>query len=332
MKKKMGIFIMALVLIISTLFAVGCSNSSNNTASQTKKEKIKIAALKGPTGMGMAKLMEDKENYSITLYDSPDQITSKLINGELDGAAVPSNLASILYNKTKGSIKLVGINTLGVLYIVENGNAVKSIADLKGKTIYSSDKGATPEFILNYILRKNGLEPGKDVIIDYKMNHSDLAAAVAAKKVDLAVLPEPFVTTTKMKDSSLQVPIDLTKEWDKASNGQSKLAMGTIVFRKSFIDKRGKDLDNFLNKYKESVNFVNSKKTEAGKLMEKDGIIPKAKVAEMAIPNSNIVFISAKDGKQILQKFYEVLYESDPKSVGGKIPDENFYYSGTKGN
>ena len=218
------------------------------------------------------------------------------------------------------------------LYIVENGSTVKSIEDLRGKTIYSSDKGATPEFILNYILRKNGLEPGKDVIVDYKMNHSDLAAAVASKKVNLAVLPEPFVTTTKMKDSSLQVPINLTKEWDKASNGQSKLAMGTVVFRKSFIDKRGKDLDNFLNKYKESVNFVNSNKQEAGKLIEKYGIIPKAKVAEMAIPGSNIVFINAKDGKQILQKFYEVLYDSDPKSVGGKVPDENFYYIGDKDN
>jgi NitT/TauT family transport system substrate-binding protein len=332
MKKKISVFIMALVLIVSTLFAAGCSNGSDSTSSEPKKQAIKIAALKGPTGMGMAKLMEDKQDYSITLYDSPDQITSKLINGEIDGAAVPSNLASILYNKTKGAVRLVGINTLGVLYIVENGSTVKSIEDLRGKTIYSSDKGATPEFILNYILRKNGLEPGKDVIVDYKMNHSDLAAAVASKKVNLAVLPEPFVTTTKMKDSSLQVPINLTKEWDKASNGQSKLAMGTVVFRKSFIDKRGKDLDNFLNKYKESVNFVNSNKQEAGKLIEKYGIIPKAKVAEMAIPGSNIVFINAKDGKQILQKFYEVLYDSDPKSVGGKVPDENFYYIGDKDN
>ncbi|HBC98048.1 MAG TPA: hypothetical protein DC034_14810 [Clostridium sp.] len=333
MKKKIGVFIMALVLVISTLFAAGCSGSTDSTSSDnSKNQAIRIAALKGPTGMGMAKLMEDKQDYNITLYDSPDQITSKLINGELDGAAVPSNLASILYNKTKGAVKVVGINTLGVLYIVENGSAVKNIADLRGKTIYSSDKGAAPEFILNYILRKNGLEPGKDVIVDYKMNHSDLAAAVSSQKVNLAVLPEPFVTTVKMKDKSLQVPINLTEEWNKASGGQSKLAMGTIIFRKSFIDKRGKDLDKFLSEYKYSVNFVNSNKSEAGKLIQKYGILPKAKVAEMAIPRSNIVFINAKDGKQILQKFYEVLYQSDPKSVGGKIPDENFYYSGNNGN
>ncbi|MCI1945670.1 ABC transporter substrate-binding protein [Clostridium luticellarii] len=332
MKKRLSALILVLMFIVSTLFAAGCSNGSSNTSSDVKGKKIEIAALKGPTGMGMSKLMENKKDYHITLYDSPDQITSKLINGELDGAAVPSNLASILYNKTKGQVKLVAINTLGVLYIVENGSTVKSIGDLKGKTLYSSNKGSTPEFILNYILRKNGLEPGKDVIVDYKMNHSDLAAAVASKKVDLAVLPEPFVTTTRMKDKNLQVPIDLTKEWDKASDGQSKLAMGTIVFRKSFIDKRSKDLDNFLDKYRDSVDFVNSNKTEAGKLMEKYSIIPKAKVAEMAIPGSNIVFINAKDGKQVLQKFYKVLYDSDPKSVGGKMPDENFYYSGNKNN
>ena len=334
MKKKIGIFIMSFMIIVSTLFAAGCSNNSSNdsTATSAKKDKIKIAALNGPTGMGMAKLMENKNDYDITVYNSADQIVSKIVNGELDGAAVPSNLAPILYNKTKGQVKLVGINTLGVLYIVENGNTVNSIADLKGKTIYSSGKGSTPEYVLNYILKKNGLEPGKDVTIDYKMDHSDLAAAIASKKVNLAVLPEPFVTTTKMKDSNLRIPIDLTKEWDKASQGQSKLVMGTLVFRKSFIDKRGKDLDNFLSKYKESVDFVNKNKEEAGKLIAKEGIIPKAKVAEMAIPKSNIVFISTKEGKQALEKFYEVLNENNPKSIGGKMPDENFYYGGNKNN
>lgn len=334
MKKKISIIMTSFMIIISVLFAAGCSNNSSNasTATSTQKDKIKIAVLKGPTGMGMAKLMENKNDYDITIYNSADQIVSKIVNGELDGAAVPSNLASILYNKTKGQVKLVGINTLGVLYIVENGDTVNSMADLNGKTIYSSGKGSTPEYALNYILKENGLEPGKDVTIDYKMDHSDLSAAVASKKVNLAVLPEPFVTTTKMKDNNLRVPIDLTKEWDKASQGQSKLIMGTLVFRKSFIDKRGKDLNNFLGKYKQSVDFVNKNKEEAGKLIAKEGIIPNAKVAEMTIPKSNIVFISAKDGKQALQKFYEVLNENNPKSIGGKVPDENFYYSGNKNN
>lgn len=332
MKKRIGTLLMAFMLVASTLFAIGCSKDSSATVQatqETKKEKIKIAALKGPTGMGIVKLMEEnKDAYDITLFDSPDQLVSKVVNGEIDGAAVPSNLAPILYNKTKGGIQLVGINTLGILYIVENGNTIKDIKDLKGKTIYSSGKGSTPEFVLNYILKKNGLEPDKDVKIEYKMQHSDLAAAVASKEVKVAVLPEPFVTTTKAKDKDLQVAIDLTKEWEKVSEGNSKLVMGTLVFRKDFLEKRGKDVEEFLAKYKESVDFVNKNKVDAAKLIEKNGILPNAKIAEMAIPKCNIVFISAKDGKDSLDKFYKVLEQNDPKSIGGKLPDENFYYKG----
>ena len=329
MKRKIGIIGMMLIFVISVLFVTGCSSKKGSSGESTK---IKIAVLKGPTGMGMAKLMENKNSYDITVYDSPDEIVSKIVNGQLDAAAVPSNLASVLYNKTKGQIQLAGINTLGILYIVENGSTVKDIKDLKGKTVYSSGKGSVPEFALNYILKENGLTAGKDVIVDYKMNHSDLAAAVASKKINLAVLPEPFVTTAKMKDSDLQVPIDLTKEWDKVSQGKGKLIMGTFIFRKSFIEDRSKDVDAFLKKYKESVDFVNNNKVEASKLIEKYGVIPKAKVAEEAIPKCNIVFISAKEGKEDLQKFYEVLNENDPKSIGGTIPDENFYYIGNKNN
>lgn len=332
MKKRIGTLLMVIMLVASTLLAVGCSKKSNNDGQlkqESKKEKIKIAALKGPTGMGMVKLIEeDRDSYDVILFDSPDQIVSKIVNGEVDGAAVPSNLAAVLYNKTQGAVQLLGINTLGTLYVVENGNTIKDIKDLKGKTIYASGKGATPEFILNYILKSNGLEPDKDVKVEYKMQHSDLAVAVASKDIKIAVLPEPFVTTTKMKDKDLQVPIDLTKEWEKASGGKGKLAMGTLVFRKDFIDTRGKDVEEFLSKYKDSVNFVNKNKEEAGKLIEKHGIVSKAKVAEMAIPKCNIVFINAKDGRESLDNFYDVLKKNDPKSIGGKLPDEKFYYKG----
>lgn len=336
MKKKITLLVMSLILVISTLALAGCSkktetNEESNNVKQTqeenKKEKIKIAALKGPTGMGMVKLMEEnKEDYDITIFSSPDEIIPKIINGEFDAAAVPSNLAAILYNKTKGGVKLTGINTLGVLHIVENGDEVKTIKDLKGKTIYSSGKGAVPEFVFNYILKKNGLEPNKDVKIEYKMQHSDLATALAAKKIKLAVLPEPFVTTVQMKDKDLKVQMDLTKEWEKVSNENNKLVMGTLIFRKDFIDKREKDVDEFLDKYKKSVDFVNSNNKEAGKLIAKNGILPKAEIGEKAIPKCNIVFISAKDGKSSLENFYSILKESNPKSIGGNIPDEDFYY------
>lgn len=325
MKKKLGTMLLTLILIFSTLLAAGCSNTANNQP----KEKIKIAALKGPTGMGLVKLMEDNTDlYDITLYDSPDQIVSKIVNGEIDGAAVPSNLAPTLYTKTKGGVKLAAVNTLGILYIVDNGNTIKSIADLKGKTIYSSGKGGTPEYVLNYILKQNGLQPDKDVKIEYKATHNDLAAAVAAKQVQIAVLPEPFVTTTKMKDTTLNVPIDLTKEWEKVSGSDSKLIMGTLVFRTDFINKRSADLDTFLAKYKDSVDYVNKNAAEASKLIEKHAILPNAKIAELAIPKSNIVFISAQDAKKSLTGFFTVLMQYDPKSIGGSMPDENFYYKG----
>ncbi|WP_446899060.1 ABC transporter substrate-binding protein [Clostridium sp. LBM24168] len=339
MKNRFGIVLAVFVLIISILSISGCANSSDQLGSSQNKQqvsqndKIRIATLKGPTGIGMVKLMEDdRSSYDISIYDSADQVVSKIVSGDVDIAAVPSNLAAILYNRTKGKVKLAGINTLGVLYIVENGNTIKNISDLKGKTIYASGKGAVPEFALNYILKKNGLTPGEDVNIDYKMNHSDLATVVAAKKVNIALLPEPFVTTVKMKDKELNIPIDLTKEWSKVSGKDNNLIMGTVIFTENFVDKNGKRADEFLKKYKDSVDFVNKNTEDAAKLVEKNGIIPKAKVAEMAIPRCNIVFISSDNGKKALKNFYSILMNYYPKSIGGKLPDENFYYSGNKNN
>ncbi|MCH3963181.1 MAG: PhnD/SsuA/transferrin family substrate-binding protein [Clostridium sp.] len=339
MKKKFGVILTALILVFSTFFISGCSNSSSPSGNSqgkqqvSQKDRIKVAALKGPTGIGMVKLMEDdKSNYDISMYDSADQVVSKIVSGDVDIAAVPSNLAAVLYNKTKGQVKLAGINTLGVLYIVENGNSVKNINDLKGKTIYSSGKGAVPEFALNYILKKNGLDPEKDVNVVYKMSHNDVAAAVAAKKASIALLPEPFVTTVKMKDKDLNIPIDLTKEWNKVSGKDSNLIMGTVIFTKNFADKNGKAANQFLKKYKDSVDFVNKNTADAAKIVEKNGIIPKAKVAEMAIPRCNIVFISADEGKKSLKNFYSILMNDYPKSIGGKLPDENFYYTSNKNN
>lgn len=338
MKRKFGTLIIAVVFAVFTLLIVGCSKESKNDgqpknpatekiANEDSKEKIKIAVLKGPTGMGIVKLMEEnKDSYDISLYDSPDQIVSKIVNGDVDGAAIPSNLASILYNKTQGGVQLVGINTLGVLYIVENSDTIKNIEDLKGKTIYISGKGATPEFVLNYLLKENGLDPNKDVKIEFKAQHSDVASLLASKEASIAVLPEPFVTTSQMKDKDLKIAIDLTKEWEKASKNTSKLIMGALVFRKDLLDNRGAKMNEFLSKYKDSVDFVNKNVVEAGKLIEKNEIVPKAKVAEMAIPKCNIVFISAQEGKESLHEFYTVLKDSDPKSIGGKLPDENFYY------
>ncbi|KGM94374.1 ABC transporter substrate-binding protein [Clostridium botulinum] len=328
MKNTFKSILILLVAFVSVFF-VGCSNSNveNNKDSIKVKEKIKIATLKGPTGMGMVKLMEENKNdYDISLFDSPDQIVSKIVNGEFDAATIPSNLAAILYNKMKGTIQLAGVNTLGVLYVVENGNTIKNIKDLKGKTIYSSGKGATPEFILNYILNKNGLNPSKDVNIEYNMQHTDLAASIVSNKVKIAVLPEPFITIAKMKNKNLNVPINLTNEWEKESKDHNKLVMGTIIFRKDYIENNKKNVDEFLNRYKASIEFTNKNKEQASKLIEKYAIVPKLKIAELAIPKCNIVFINSQDAKKDLQEFYKVLFKNNPKSIGGKIPDAGFYY------
>ncbi|WP_138207672.1 ABC transporter substrate-binding protein [Haloimpatiens lingqiaonensis] len=332
MKRK--IYAIGLVVLMCfTIFLGGCSNSSKNNknsaqnTTNTKEEKIKIGALKGPTGIGMVKCMEEnKDKYEISLFNSPDEVVSKIVSGELDGAAVPSNLAAVLYNKTKGDVNLVGVNTLGVLYIVENGNTIKDIKDLKGKTVYSSGKGSAPEFIFNYILKKNGLEPDKDVKIEYKMQHSDLAASVASKEVKIALLPEPFVTSSKLKNKELNVPINLTEQWDKVVEDGSKLVMGAIVFRKDFVSNKKDSLNNFLKDYEKSVDFVNKNNQEAGKLAEKHGVMPKAKIAELAIPRCNIVLMQGEEAKKSIEGFLKVLFQSNPKSIGGKLPDEGFYY------
>jgi len=321
MKKRFGILLMAAMLAVSAVFASGCESKP--------KEKIKIAALKGPTGMGLVKLMEDNSDlYEITLYDSPDQIVSKIVTGEIDGAAVPSNLAPILYTKTQKKIKLTNVTTTGVLYIVENGDTVKSIADLKGKTIYASGKGGTPEFALNYILKQNGLTPDVDVKIEWKADHATVSAAVASGEAQIGLLPEPFVTTTKAKVATLSVPIDMTQEWSKASGGSSELIMGAFVMTTNIIDTRKADVDAFLEKYKASVDYVNKNPKDAAALIAKHGILPSAAVAEAAIPRSNIVFTSAQDAKKSLEGFFTVLKDSDPASIGGTMPDENFYYTG----
>ena len=183
---------------------------------------VRIAALKGPTAMGMVKFMDDvdqqavtDENYTFSIVASPDEVTPQIVQGSLDIAAVPANLASILYNNTDGAVQVLTVNTLGVLYIVENGDTVHSVSDLAGKTIYASGKGSTPEYALNYVLEQNGLVPGTDVTIEWKSEHSECVAAITADAAGITMLPQPFVTTAQAQNESLRVALDLTEEWEK---------------------------------------------------------------------------------------------------------------------
>lgn len=299
-----------------------------------EKIDIRVAALKGPTAMGMVKLMDDAEkgeganNYIFTLAGAPDELTGPIIQGEFDIAAVPTNLAAVLYNKTEGKVKLAALNTLGVLYVVERGDTIQSVADLKGKTIYSSGQGAVPEYALNYVLEKNGLKPGEDVTVEYKSEHAEIATLLAAGNAQVALLPQPFVTATLAQNENLRVALDLTEAWDAATGGESTLTMGAILVNAAFAQEHPDAVAAFLDEYKASVEYTNGTDTiaDAAALVEKYGIVAKAALAQKAIPACNIVFIDGEEMQKLASGFFQVLYDANPQSVGGKLPDEAIYY------
>ena len=319
--------ILIALLIISLMMLPACGGAGK----QDKPEKIRVAALNGPTGMGMVKMMEDAQegedsNYEFSTYGAPDELLGKVINGEVDIAALPTNMASVIYNKTDGQIQLAAINTLGVLYVLEDGNEINSIEDLKGKKINVSGKGATPDFILQYLLKEHGLDPEKDVELDFSMQHADLAAAVAAGDAKIALLPQPHVTSALMKNENIRIALDITQEWEKVVGETNPLPMGCIVVQKEFAEKYPAVLDDFMNQYEDSVKWVNENHGEAGQLIEKHGILPNAKLAEKAIPKCNIVFLAGEEAKSPMNEFLKILLELNPASVGGELPGEDFYY------
>lgn len=291
-------------------------------------EVIHVATLKGPTAMGMIKLMDDNsENsgFEFTIAGAADEITPSVIQGKTDIACVPANLASMLYNKTEGGVKVLAVNTLGVLYIVQNGEpTIASVSDLAGKTIYASGKGATPEFALRYILAQNGLDPDKDVTIEWKTEHTECLSALLNDEGSAALLPQPFVTTAQTKNEGVSVVLDLNKEWENLNNG-SALITGVVVARSEFAEQYPAAVDSFLAEYSASVEYVNSNIADAAQLIGKFEIVPAA-VAEKALPYCNIVFISGGEMKEKLSGYLNVLFESAAASVGGAVPGEDFYY------
>ena len=319
--KKLVSMLLALTLVL----IMGCAQAEDSTSETTA---VRIGALKGPTSMGMAQMLKDaadgNSNYQFTIAGAPDEITALLVKGELDVAAVPSNLASVLYNNTNGGVKVAMINTLGILYVVEAGDTVNSVADIKGRTIYSSGKGATPEYSVDYILSQNGIDPETDVTVEFKSEHTELAAALQSGTADLAVLPEPFVTTVLAGNDNLRVALNLNEEWDKVSDG-SGMVTGVLVVRSEFAEQHPDELTALLEAYEQSVNFVNENPAEAAAIIEQNGIA-KAAVAEQAIPKCNIVFISGNEMRTKVEGFLEILFDMNPKAVGGALPGDDFYY------
>lgn len=335
--KKLTALVLALAMIFAFAACTG-NDDDGNTTGDAPKTTINVATLMGPTGVGMTKLMDDDakgssaNDYNFTVATSPDQIVAAISNATdpIDIAACPINLASTLYKKTNGAVQIAAINTLGVLYILENGNTINSISDLKGKTLYATGQGSTPEYILNYILEANGLTPGKDVTINYVAEHAELATMIATGKVDLAMLPEPNVTSARVQNSDLRIALDVTEEWGKATvlkgDGESELVQGCIIVRKDFAENHPEALEAFLEEYKASVDYVNANVEEASTLCETYGIIPKAAVAKMAIPNCNITFVKGTQMKALAQSNLQILFDANPSSIGGAMPADDFYY------
>ncbi|MEF2764614.1 MAG: PhnD/SsuA/transferrin family substrate-binding protein [Mediterraneibacter sp.] len=343
--KKIISLITAFMLTAALL--AGCGSTGNGTADQTDKQEnsgtqtqaepvdVNVMALKGPTAMGMVKLMDDAdsgnvdtENYSFEIAASADEVTPKLIQGETDIAAVPANLASVLYNKTEGQIQVLAVNTLGVLYIVENGDSIHSVSDLAGRTIYASGKGSTPEYALNFILEKNGLTPGTDVTIEWKSEHSECVSALAQDPEGIAMLPQPFVTTAQAKNPNLKVALDLTEEWDKVMENEetkSSLLTGVVVVTKEFAEENPEAVEDFMDRYADSVKYVNDNVEEAAKLVGNYDIVTED-VAVKAIPECNIVCITGEDMKEQLSGYLAVLKDANPESIGGELPGDDFYY------
>lgn len=314
--------------------AVQESAKDSGSADAAQDAVVRIGALKGPTAMGMVALMDESDqgsangSYKFSIHGAVDEMSPLLVQGKLDIAALPANLASVLYNNTDEQVRVLAVNTLGVLYLVEKGDTIQSAADLKGRTIYASGKGATPEYCLNYILRENGIDPAKDVTIEYKSEHTECVAALANNPEGVAMLPQPFVTIAMSKDPSIRVALDLTKEWDRLQEGddaRSSLLTGVVVARTEFLESNPEAVNTFLDEYKASVEFVNANVDEAAKLVGSYDIVPE-EVAKKALPECNITFMEGTEMKEALSGYLSVLMEQNPQAVGGALPDDAFYY------
>ena len=344
------------VLSLSAALLAGCSTAGDAGTSETPDSSsapsevtepessqdtadpidVNVMALKGPTAMGMVEFMKEADggtvtdnNYHFTITAATDEVSAALAQGTTDIAAVPANLASVLYNNTEGGVQVLAINTLGVLYIVESGDTVHSVEDLRGKTIYASGKGNTPEAALNYVLTQNGIDPSADVTIEWKSEQAECLSALMAEENAIAMLPQPFVTTAQAQSESLRVALDLTEEWDALqadSETPSTLVTGVVVARTTFVEEHPEVVSAFLDHYQESVDYVNSNVEEAAQLVGQYEIVT-AEVAQKALPECNIVFIEGAEMKEKLSGYLSVLFEQNPQSVGGALPDDAFYFS-----
>ena len=335
MKKILSV-LLVLILVFSFAAcgkAVDESSTSESTAPVEYKE-ANVYVLSGPTGIGAANLKDKADKgetvgkYNVTVVAQPDEVVAKISKGEADFAAIATNLAAKLYNKTNGGITVLAVNTLGVLNVVTpEGVEIKSLADLKGKKVYTTGQGSNPEYIINHLLEKNSIDKTKDITLEYKAEGTELLTVWATDPNAVIIAPQPVATNLTIKFPNSKIAIDLTKEWEKV-NTDSALMMGCVVVRNDFLKDNKATVDKFLEEYEASIKKANEDLDTTSALCETYGIVPKAAIAKKAIPYCNVCFIKGKEMKTKLSGYLNILFEADKTSVGGKLPAEGFYYAG----
>jgi len=326
MKKRVKklITIMLVMIMVGGTFACGKEEVPSD---------VRVGSLKGPTSIGLVELMERAENnetqnnYSFIMEVAADTLLTMMIQKELDIALVPANVASVLYNKTDGQVVVIDINTLGVLYMLSGDDSIKNISDLKGKTIYLTGKGTTPDYVLQYVLEENGLSM-EEVTLEYKAEATEVAAHLSMDENAIGLLPQPFATATMVKNENLKTIFDMNKEWEKVvDDKESMMVTGVTVVRKEFLEENEGAVKLFLKDHKQSAEYVNGNMDDAAALVVKTGIIEKEPIAKKAIPKCNITYIDGQEMKSALSGYLTVLFNKDVKAVGGSLPQDDFYYS-----
>ena len=336
--KKVRAIVSLLLALTLALSLTACGGQANSEPKQpdTQEEltaaEINLYVLSGPTGIGAMNLWaasdagETKNTYHITMPGANDEVVAALSKGDADIAAVATNLAATLYNKTEGSVTVLAVNTLGVLSLLSNGQEVNAVSDLKGKTIYAPGQGANPEYILRYVLTGNGLDPDKDVTLQFVGEGSELLTVWQSDPEAIILAPQPVATSILMQNENAKTLFDMTEEWDKIAGSDSTLMMGCVIVRNEFLQANPGAVELFLQEYAASIEKAQSDVEGTATLCEQYGLIPKAALAQKAIPSCGLTFVTGAEMKTGLSGYLQVIFDANPKSVGGALPGDNFYY------
>lgn len=321
--RKMLILAVMAVLLLGAL--AGCGQREEPAA-------VRVGGLKGPTSMGLVFLREQAQSgqaaqeYEFTMAVAADELLPLMIKGELDIALIPANVASVLYNKTEGGVSVIDINTLGVLYLVSGDNTIDSMESLRGRTVYLTGKGTTPDYVLQYLLRANGIDPS-ECTLEYRSEATEVAALLAEQPQAAGLLPQPFVTVACAQNEELDVVLDMNQQWNLAQGEGSSMVTGVTVVRNAFLQEHPGAVQSFLEEHAASVRAIQEDPDKGAQLVVAAEIITKEPIARKAIPQCNITYIDGEEMRQALSGYLQVLFEQDPASVGGKVPGEDFYYA-----